>query len=175
MASSSMAGEQERSKSMAGEQERGKTTPRIKSGNCSVLLSNSSTSNSNNPSTGSAAASNDIYDKQMAWRLHGQRKVRLLARKCTCAASLVCTVGGHTCRVLIVMVVNACADPEQGPRAHESRGAGVHVHPQGLYVRCRSPITRCRCAVTFNRSHTVSLADQPVQAESAAGLTASRQ
>lgn len=25
-----------------------------------------------------------------------------------------------------------CADPEQDPRAHESRGAGVHVRPQGI-------------------------------------------
>ncbi|GAB9466596.1 hypothetical protein Gpo141_00003967 [Globisporangium polare] len=98
MASSSMAGEQERSKSMAGEQERGKTTPRIKSGNCSVLLSNSSTSNSNNPSTGSAAASNDIYDKQMAWRLHGQRKIQSRAHELTNLEALECTFTPKTNR-----------------------------------------------------------------------------
>lgn len=67
------------SSSMASEQERDKSTPRIKSGNCSAVLS---TANSNNSSTGSAAAASstsDIYDKQMAWKLHGQRKVRLCA------------------------------------------------------------------------------------------------
>lgn len=71
------------SSSMAGEQERGKSTPRIKSGNCSVVLS---TTNSSNSSTGSAAAASstdDIYEKQMAWKLHGQRKVR------SCAHALV--------------------------------------------------------------------------------------
>lgn len=68
---------------MAGD---GKSTPRIKSGNCSVTF-NSNNASSKSASTAGATASSstsDIYDKQMVWKLHGQRKVRLLACACVC-------------------------------------------------------------------------------------------
>lgn len=53
------------------------TTPRIASGNCSVYPT-SAASASSTTSSSSTMPSTVIYDKQMAWKLHGQRKVRSL-------------------------------------------------------------------------------------------------
>lgn len=74
---------------MVNEHEQGKTTPRIKTGNCSIASTGSSST---------APGADSIYDKQMAWKLHGQRKVRKDALLLVSVEFLcVCVVANRVC------------------------------------------------------------------------------
>lgn len=67
--------------------------PRIASGNCSVALSASSASS--RPPTAA-----DVYEKQLAWKLHGQRKLQQKSQELATLEDHACTFTPHVRRSL---------------------------------------------------------------------------
>ncbi|KAF1321148.1 hypothetical protein FI667_g11999, partial [Globisporangium splendens] len=118
------------------DQERaGKTTPRIKTGNCSI---STATSTANALSAAAAGATDSaIYDKQMAWKLHGQRKA-MGAQMCTYGAEQLqskcqelSNVEDHECTFSPKVLSDTLADTNTSKRKSIGSGkGGDHVASQ---------------------------------------------